>query len=922
MKKTFIYIFLLINLFVYSQDLTGLIKDPDLYYGQLENGLTYMLKENKYPEDRLYLYLVVKAGALHELSNQNGMAHFLEHLAYNGSTHFKSGEIDIYLKSIGAPAGSHSNAYTSLEKTVYKLIIPTDEETTIDKGFSILSDIASEISFLPEEIEKERGVILEEMRQRKGLGERISETRRNLLYSGTKLIEHKIIGKEEQIKTFNQQDFFKFYQKWYQPNNMALVMAGDIKKDQAKFYLDKYFSKLDKGKIINSDLEMALPKISSKSAFHHDQELDLGVLQLYFPTQKNRGQLEQWKLDAYFSILQKTFGMRIDEKMISGNTDYLDNEIYFFSEDYFDSDFSILSVQFQPEKFEVAMKVGLADFYQLLSQPTNQYELQNIKAEYFSELERILNEVDVTESAFFISKMLATYLNNLPFYDQAEYIKKLQKFYQEITVADIRQFIQQMLNIEDPAFFYILPHGFEGKIDHQKSLVLYKEAKNQKYEKFYYASQDKKIELPVTNVNAKEFIKKRKYHQKLDLIEFNFKNGIKLYYKKSDYEPDTVSLKAIQPQTITFLEKNKTGYVNFYLDNHLLGGTSQWSSSMINTFVSKENIDIGFRGNFYHFVYNMSSPINKFQTGLEVLKEILINNVFDENILNLLKEQKYASLAQYQKDPEYHLSLTIMKKIYGLEPLAKEDYQKIDIGFLERFRDQYIHLDKTNFMIVGNISEDEVIQQFGQIFGALEFERKELQLAKVQPIYQIKSKEKITLYKGIENKAKSQLFFPGITDKHKDFTALLVINNILNERLDQVIREENSKTYSIVVDLSQDSYAGFGHLTVTFHSDPDTIEATTALVIEQLAIARESGFTQKELDRAIISMTKPYEEYIGENNYWLGLLYYDLYDQPLDTTFKRLDKIGKMKLKKINRVIKNYFHPDQNLSVLLYPEKN
>src|SRR5262245_22951441 len=202
--------------------------DSAVRTGTLPNGLKYFIRQNARPEKRISLRLAVKAGSLFEADDQQGLAHLIEHMAFNGSEHFPPGELVKYFESTGARLGPHVNAYTSFDETVYMLELPSDKPDIVTKGFSALADFAGGLSFIPAEIEKERGVVIEEWRGRLGAGSRISDKQLPVLYYNSRYAERLPIGKPDIIRTAPPERLRSFYDTWYRPEKMAVVAVGDI----------------------------------------------------------------------------------------------------------------------------------------------------------------------------------------------------------------------------------------------------------------------------------------------------------------------------------------------------------------------------------------------------------------------------------------------------------------------------------------------------------------------------------------------------------------------------------------------------------------------------------------------------------------------------------------------------------------------
>ena len=256
---------------------------PEVEKGQLANGLTYYIQKNTRPEKRLELRLVVKAGSVLEDDDQRGLAHFVEHMAFNGSTHFKKHELISYLQSIGLKFGADLNAYTSFNETVYILPLPTDKREAVEKGFLVLADWAGGLSFADPDIDLERGIVLEELRLGKGAQDRMNKVLLPKIFGGSKYADRLPIGTEESIKGSKYDAVKRFYKDWYRPNLMAVVVVGDIEPADARALVEANFAQLKNPENERPRTYPVLPvRTASEAVVVTDKEATNNVMQMIY----------------------------------------------------------------------------------------------------------------------------------------------------------------------------------------------------------------------------------------------------------------------------------------------------------------------------------------------------------------------------------------------------------------------------------------------------------------------------------------------------------------------------------------------------------------------------------------------------------------------------------------------------------------
>jgi zinc protease len=257
---------------------------PQVKVGKLANGLTYYIRQNAKPEHRVELRLVVKAGSVLEDDDQQGLAHMVEHLAFNGSTHFKKQELVSYLQSIGVKFGADLNAYTSLDETVYMLPVPTDRKENVEKAFTVLEDWAHGVTLNADDIDKERAIVLEEARLRKGAPQRMQQALMPKLFNGSRYALREPIGKEDVIRTAQPEALRRFYRDWYRPDLMAVVVVGDIAPAEAERLVKAHFAGLK-----NPSTERArtwadiAPRAATEAFVFADDEMPINTVTLHYP---------------------------------------------------------------------------------------------------------------------------------------------------------------------------------------------------------------------------------------------------------------------------------------------------------------------------------------------------------------------------------------------------------------------------------------------------------------------------------------------------------------------------------------------------------------------------------------------------------------------------------------------------------------
>ena len=256
------FVYLLASQVAFSQISTGekVPLDPRVKVGKLENGLTYYIQHNPRPENKVELRLAINAGSILEEDNQQGLAHFVEHMAFNGTRNFEKNELVNYLQSIGVSFGADLNAYTGFDETVYILPIPSENEATLRNGFMVLSDWAGGVLMKDEDIDAERGIIVEEWRTGEGYSKRMQDQYLPIILHQSKYADRLPIGKMEIVENFDYETLRSFYRDWYRPDNMAVIAVGDVEPEKLEALIKEYFSELKNPKNAKNRKSFEVPE--------------------------------------------------------------------------------------------------------------------------------------------------------------------------------------------------------------------------------------------------------------------------------------------------------------------------------------------------------------------------------------------------------------------------------------------------------------------------------------------------------------------------------------------------------------------------------------------------------------------------------------------------------------------------------------
>jgi zinc protease len=390
--------------------------EPKVKIGKLSNGLTYYIQKNVRPEKKVELRLVVNAGSILEDDDQQGLAHFMEHMAFNGTKNFKKNDLVSFLQSIGVEFGADLNAYTGFDETVYILPIPTEKKENIEKGFQILEDWASTVAFDGSEIDKERGVVLEESRLGKGAEDRMFRVVYPKMFEGSKYAERLPIGKDDILKNFKHDVIKRFYRDWYRPDLMAVLVVGDMDPAEAEAQIKKHFEKL---KNPSSPRQRALAEVperkKSEGVVVTDKEATNHVVEIYYTYKKSKEEITVQDYRDYLVrvLFTSMLGQRMQELTQKAEPPFV----------FGGSNIGGWARGYEAyQSFAYLGKGGVEPAVNALIQENERArkfgftasELDRVKKQLMKNIERSYNERDKTESQQIVEEYIRNFLDKEP----------------------------------------------------------------------------------------------------------------------------------------------------------------------------------------------------------------------------------------------------------------------------------------------------------------------------------------------------------------------------------------------------------------------------------------------------------------------------------------------------------------------------
>jgi zinc protease len=939
MKKSLFHFFyrstlLLATLFfivpvVRSQDKLNLPipVDAQIKTGKLENGLTYYIRKNSKPEKRVEMRLVVKAGSVLEDDDQQGLAHFVEHMAFNGTKNFAKNDLVHYMQSVGVQFGPEVNAETGINHTLYMLTLPTDSAHIVEKGFLIMEDWAHNITFDGTEIDKERGIIVEEWRMNQGMNLRFVNKLYPALFEGSQYAVRIPLGKKEVIEGAPHERISQFYRDWYRPDMMAFVVVGDIDPEAVEKSIRAHFGAIKNPE--NPRLRKAYPVPSHagiRPMIMTDKEMPVLQLMMFC------------MMDPEKETLQKDYRRSLVNGLVSGMLTQRFNEL----KDKPDPALLGAQVEFVPIVPEkdifligaMAPETGTGRAIESMVIESERAvrhgftagELSRQKKEVLTAYENAYNERDKTNSVSYASEYLRNFLNDEPI-PGIEFEYEFAKEYLEgITLEEVNQALVKLLPADNRLMVVLAPEK-EGLQVPAEEQVLSHVDLAMKSEIAPYVDKITGSQLLAEKPGKGRILLARK-NETLGTVEMKLSNGARVVLKPTDFKNDQVLFSAYSPGGYSVYETVDHYAATFSDDIVTESGVANYSTSDINKMLAGKNVSVSpYIDAYYEGISGSSTPRDMesmFQLAYLYFTNPRKDSALFKSIMDLQKgyvKNALTSPETYFSD-QYIRARTQNHPRADVLPTEKElDQVKLD-RIYEIYKDRFADASDFTFFIVGAIKIDSIRPFIEQYLASLPSTRRQ-ESWKDMGIRPPAEKIDQAVYKGNDPKSRVGIYFE--TNQPWDLRedhALESLGQLLGIRYIDVIREELSGAYHVgaSADLGRIPYSR-AILNIMIPCSPDNTDKLTQAAIDEIAAIQKNGVKTEDLVKVKESQRRDLERNMKENSFWVGELTsgYRMDDPAL--ILRYAEWINSLTSEEIQAAA-NKFDLTKYVRVVLYPEKN
>ena len=903
--------------------------DPNVKVGKLSNGLTYYIQKNAKPEKKMELRLAVNAGSILEDPDQRGLAHFMEHMNFNGSKHFPKNELVDYLQKVGVKFGADLNAYTGFDETVYILPISTDDPNIVEKGFTVLEDWAGNNLLDKTEIDKERGVVLEESRLSKGAQERMLRQYFPRLFNGSKYAERLPIGKDSILKTFTPATLERFYKQWYRPDLMAVIVVGDIDPAEAEKKIKAHF-----GGFKNPATEkprpaiIAIPaRVKPDAMVLTDEEMPNTVVQVFNfikPAKKTR----TWE-DYRHSILQELVNNLINQRLeeltqkenppfafaFSGRDQFIRGYEAFFSYAVLGSGTAKQAVDALIAETERARKFGFL-----------KAELERARADLLNQAEEAFHEKDKMESSRIVGNYLNNFLEGAPIPGVENRYKFIKQILPSITLQEINQVAKAMSPSTTPFVMVQAPKNKAAELPSDASLLKDVIAATKQTITPY---TEKVIATNIMdNTGGSGKIISETKNEKLNTVNLSLNNGITITVKPTNFKNDEIMMDAWR----------HGGWHRFPLEDKenaegaaqlvQLMGVKDMSPTDLKKFLSGKTVRVTPYLNPNEEGIEGSSSVKDFETFLQLVNLYMTAPRKDEALLKSYLGNIKGFLKYAKEDPQTYFQDTMQKIIYNNSPWVStiptpEQLDKVNADkAIELYRKIFGNAQGLHFTFVGNIDLEKAKPLFEKYLGSLPSQKADITY-KDNGVRPVKGGLTANIKKGKESQSQINILWSGETEYNRqDRMNLKALIEVLNIKIIEKLREELGGMYSggMNGDIVKRPYAHY-EVSATVPCGPENVDKLTQALFDLIKNAQEGKIEQKDLDKVKETWKKKYQEGLKENDYWLTNLsqsFIDGYDPEVVLDYEA--RVNALTTSDLQNAAKKFLDMNNYIRVVLYPE--
>ncbi|MBJ7313824.1 M16 family metallopeptidase [Rugamonas sp. CCM 8940] len=902
---------------------------PQVKLGKLANGLSYYIQRNGRPEKKLELRLVVKAGSILEDEDQLGLAHFTEHMAFNGSSHFKRHELVSYLQAAGVKFGADLNAYTGFDETVYILPLPTDDPQLVARGFQVLEDWAHGLSFNPADIDSERGIVLEELRLGKGATDRINKVLLPKVLNGSRYAERLPIGKEEVLKTFSPDAIKRFYHDWYRPELMAVVVVGDIDPAEAERLIAQHFGPLKNPVPARPRPVVEMPEpAASESLVVTDKEAGANAIYIRYPIQakaepKTVGEYRQALVENLYGFI---LGQRMHELTQQAKPPFIQGGS------------GMGTVVRGYRSFTASAVLGQGGYAPAVGalmeegQRARQFgfsaaELERAKKTMLRNYERLYQERDKMDSAAYVGEYLRHFLAQeaIPGIDN-EY-RYAGQLVPGITLEEVNAAARLAIPAGGNKLVVYTGAQREGVAPPLAAELL---AAVNAAEKTGVKAREEKVYASVLMERPPKAgsIVKQSRDERLGLTELTLSNGVKVVLKPTDFNNDQVLMSAVRFGGQSLFDEGDI--FNARYASAIVGqmGVLDYSPSDLSKILAGKAAGAGTTLGWLSETVSGRAASADVETMLQLAYLEMTRPRQDAAIYSAFIDKQRELAKTSLTRPEAVFNDAIAGAQFNNHPRVAraprpQDFDHVDLArVMEIYNSRMASAKDFTFFLVGSFDVERIKPLLATYLGGLPTPDvaagyKDLG---VRPARGVIKKE---VRFGAEAKSLVALSFTGdAVYSEAEQMRVRALVEVLNLKLVEVLREQMGLIYSgeVAGGLAKIPYPGYA-INIKLPCGPENVDQVIAATFAEIRKVQQQGVTAADLDKVRAGWAKSYRKGLRENGYWLAQLQTALVNGSDPAALLDFEaRANAITPAELAETARRYFDMDNYLQAVLYPQ--
>ncbi len=847
--------------------------DPAVRIGKLENGLTFYIRQNSRPEQRAELRLVVNAGSILENDDQRGLAHLVEHMAFNGTRNFARQELVHYLESIGMRFGPDLNAYTSFDETVYMLTVPTDDDEIVRTAFQILDDWASGISFDADEIDRERGVVIEEWRGGRDAAARLQDEQIPVLLRGSRYAERLPIGLPETLATFPHETLRSFYRDWYRPELMAVVAVGDFDPDEIEQLIRSNFGDNVAGDGPERTVYDIPPHDEVLFLATTDPELTVTRVEIIHKRPRSRlSTVADYRDLLLARLYDSMLNSRLDEIARLPNAPFLaaaaQGGPFVRSADVY-----ALQAIVGDGGTERGIEAVLTEAERVARHGFTGTELERTKLNMLRALERANLERDRTNSGAHAAEYVNNYLEGEPIPGISYEYELAQDLLDGITVAEANGLSQELLDDANRVILVSAPEKEEVQLPDLAAVRAIVERVGMAAVEPY---EDRVIDLPLlASAPIPSAVVAEMEHAAVGVTEWRLGNGVRVFLKPTDFREDEIVMRAFSPGGLSLASDEDYLSASVAADLAGVSGVGTFSAVDLRRVLAGKAAAAGpVIGELEEGMAGTASP-RDFETMLQMVYLYFTEPRQDPEAIEALLARARAVYANRGADPSAAFADTFNVTIDQYHPRSIPptlgDIEALDPDLaMDFYRERFADAGDFTFVLAGNLDPDEVRPLIEQYLGGLPSSGRMESWRDVgrRPPQGVVEK---VVRQGLEPTATTRIVFTGETSYSiEDAHLIRSLGSVLSIRLRETLREDLGGTYGVSVggSLSNRPYEAFS-FTIAFGADPGRIEELVDSLFADIARLKEEGPSERDVASVREMQRRERQTALQTNGFWV-----------------------------------------------------